>query len=283
LKTKGRVVEISGTYQIQVPLLYGNNTTLKWFNKGSTFSLADSNFMTMAYTDWRFVGMSIVRFYTEDLANRGKYQALNYINAKLDGSNNTLNTELENVLFTGDNLNDKPYGLETLIAAAPTTGTIMGINRATAGNEYWRNQTADGGAHATDMLSDMASMKRAVMQYTGANWGDYALFTDGTVYGYYEGLTYTHYRIFDNKIADLGFGGLRYDGVPLMWSPSATAGSLYFINAKHIQLYIDPDQWMTMTDWKSIPDQLDRVAQLKSVLQLVINRACNHGVIYTIT
>jgi len=28
LRTKGRVVEVSGTYQIQVPLLYGNNTTL---------------------------------------------------------------------------------------------------------------------------------------------------------------------------------------------------------------------------------------------------------------
>jgi len=227
--------------------------------------------------------MSIVRFYTEDLANRGKYQASNYINAKLDGSTNTLNSELENVLFTGDNTNDKPYGLGTLIANTPTTGTVMGVDRSIAGNEYWRNQAADGGVYSATMLSDMASMKRAVMQYTGSNWGDYALITNGTVYGYYETLTYTYYRILDNKIADLGFGGLKYDGVPIIWSPSAPAETLYFINSKHMQLYIDPDQWMTMTDWKSIPDSLDRVAQFKSVLQLVINRACNHGVIYSIT
>jgi len=159
----------------------------------------------------------------------------------------------------------------------------MGINRAAAGNEYWRNQAATTITAAT-LPTKMATMKRDVLQYAGSVWSDYALFTSSTVYGYYELQAYNKVQIYDTKIADLGFGGLKFDGVPVMWSPSAPAASMYFLNSKHLKLYIDPSNWLTMTEWKLIPDQPDdRVAQMKAVMQLCIHKACNHGVLYGIT
>jgi hypothetical protein len=284
LKTKGRVEQISGSREIRVPLLYGLNKTLKWLGRGGVVSISDSDVMTVAYAPWRLIAESIVRFGEDDRMNRGNFQAINYVNAKIDSAIQTLQEELENIFFTGDNTNDKPYGLETLVAATPTSGEVMGINRATAGNEYWRNQYASVGAYATYLLSKMLAMKLACLKYTGAVWSDYAIFTDATVYGYYETLSVAKMQIYDSKMADLGFGGIKYDGVPIIWSPSTTAGYLYFLCSKHLKLYIDPENWMKMTDWKLIPDQVDdRVAQMKSVLQLCLTRACNHGVLTGVT
>jgi hypothetical protein len=59
---------------------------------------------------------------------------------------------------------------------------------------------------------------------------------------------------------------------------------MYFLNSQDLKFYIDPQEWLKMTEWKLIPDQVDdRVAQLKAVLQLCIHRACNHGVLTGIT
>jgi hypothetical protein len=284
LKGKGRVQEESGGRQIRVELLYGKNATLKWIGRGGVVSISDSNVATVAYADWRKVAESIVRFGEDDRVNRGKFQAINYVNGKIDSAIQTINEELESVLFVGDNTSEKPYGLETLVSATPTTGTVMGINRATAGNEYWRNQQASVGAYATYMLSKMSAMKLACLKYLGAIWSDYALITDATCYGYYETLALAKMQIYDTKIADLGFGGIKYDGVPVLWSPSCTAGYMYFLNSNGIKLYIDPENWLKLTEWKLIPDQVDdRVAQIKCVLQLALTRACNMGVLTGIT
>lgn len=49
----------------------------------------------------------------------------------------------------GTQSTDAVPGIDALISTTPTTGTVGGINRATAGNEYWRNNVNVGISTAT--------------------------------------------------------------------------------------------------------------------------------------
>ena len=55
---------------------------------------------------------------------------------------------------------------------------------------------------------------------------------------------------------------------------------MYFLNSKFIGLNVDPDINMTMTEWKTIPDQVnDRVAQIVCAMQMITTRPVALGVL----
>ncbi len=60
-------------------------------------------------------------------------------------------------------------GLDGLIALDPTTGIVGGINRATAGNEYWRNNYSTNIASTSGTLTtEMEKMWRACIRVGGS-------------------------------------------------------------------------------------------------------------------
>jgi hypothetical protein len=61
-------------------------------------------------------------------------------------------------------------GLDSLVTFSPTKGTVGGINRATAGNEYWRNHASTGLTTTTgtgDILKKMEIAYRACVRNGG--------------------------------------------------------------------------------------------------------------------
>ena len=65
-----------------------------------------------------------------------------------------------------------------------------------------------------------------------------------------------------------------------MWARSCPSGKMYFINAEYLKLVIDPDYFMDMTEWKTIPDQVnDRVAQIVCAMQMITTRPVALGVL----
>ena len=83
--------------------------------------------------------------------------------------------------------------------------------------------------------------------------------------------------------ASFGFDSIQFKGKPLMWSPSAPSGNMYFINTQYMKLVCDESFYMEMTDWKQIPDQpFDKVAQIVCALNLTIRRAVCQKVLTSI-
>lgn len=81
------------------------------------------------------------------------------VNALREGFEDKFDYELHR---DGTQGTDALAGLDLLISTSPTTGTVGGINRATSGNEYWRNQYAtsigtpsSGSTPLIDKLEDM--------------------------------------------------------------------------------------------------------------------------------
>lgn len=272
LREKGHMENISGYRRIEVPLEYGSNETVRWIGKGSTVPMQDSELLTMAYEDWKYVAVSIMRWFTEDQQNRAQAAAVRMVETKLNAAERTLYEEFERVVFADGSGDKEPNGLQNLISATPTVGTVHGLDRASY--TWWQNQQKTStGAAAVYLVSDMRTCLNDITKYSRAEFKDIVLVTNQTVYELYEDVCMEMKILSNVMMADAGFDSIQFKGKPLIWCPSAPAGNMYFVNPQYIKLVTDEGFWMEMTDWKQIPDQpFDKVAQIACACNMVVRR-----------
>lgn len=279
LKAKDRIQEISGHRRIEIPLEYGKNETQRWIGKGSTVPLTEGKLLTMAYEDWKYLSVTVLRYGVEDQQNRGKAAAINYVDRKMNAAERSIWEELERVAFADGTGSLEPNGLQNLVATTPTTGTVHGINRATY--SWFRNHTKTAtGAASVYLISDMRNIYNTISSYAGNETKDIFILTDQTVFELYEDEQLEIKQLVNTQAADSGFDTLTFKGRPMFWCPSAPSGNMYFLNPMYLKLVIDPGYFMEMTEWKPIPNQVnDRVAQIVSALNIVCSRPIAEGVL----
>jgi hypothetical protein len=272
LREKGRIENISGHRRIEIPVEYGSNDTVRWFSKGDTVPIIDSELVTMAYEEWKYVSVSIMRWMQDEQQNRGKAAMINMVNLKLGAAERALWEEFERVMFSDGSGDKEPNGLRNIVATDPTTGTLHGLDRSTY--SWWRNQvkTASGAA-SVYLISDMRNALNNVLKYSRAELKDITMVTTQEIFELYEEEGYEIYQLTNNKLFDAGFDTLQFRGRPIMWCPSAPSGKMYFLNTAYIKLVCDEGYWMEMTDWKDIPNQpFDRAAQIVCACNLTVSR-----------
>lgn len=282
LKEQGKVEEVRGYRRIEIGLEYGSNETVRWIGKGSTVPVTEGELFTMAYEDWKYVSATIIRYGVEDQQNRGKARIIPYVERKVKAAERALWENFESVFFSdGTGLNE-PNGLKNIIATDPTTGTVHGINRATY--TWFRNQTKTStGSASVYLIPDMRNLMNTISTYSQLEIGQLAMFTTQTVWETYEDESLELLRFSSKDKGDPSFDTLTYRGRPIMWCRSCPSGNMYFINAEYMKLVVDPDYFMDMTDWKTIPDQVgDKVAQIICAMQLVTSRPVALGVLTSI-
>jgi hypothetical protein len=76
----------------------------------------------------------------------------------------------------------------------------------------------------------------------------------------------------------MGFENFTFKGVTMFWDALCGAGRVYAINDKYMKLKYDPRVMFAMTEWKQIPNQLDRVAQVVLAANLVTTQRRRQGV-----
>jgi len=284
LKSQGKIDNgMSGYTRIEIPLEYGNNETVRWISKGSTVPLTEGELLTMAYESWKYVSVTIMRFGVEDHQNKGKAAIINYVERKIAAAERSLWEEFERVVFADGTGTNEPNGLLNLIPADPTVGTVHGINRATY--DWFRNQTKTAtGAFSVYGISDMRNIMNTMTKYSKNEIAGLFLLTDQTTFEAYEDELLDYLRISDKTMTDLGFENLKFKGRPIMWAPSAPSAKIYFINPQYMKLMIDDSLFMSMTEWKAIPDQVnDRTAQIVSTMNMVCSRPIAEGILTGIT
>lgn len=272
LRERGRTEQVRGYRRIEIPLEYGSNETIRWIGKGDSVPMQDSELITMAYEEWRYVAVSIIRWGVEDHQNRGQAAAIRLVETKLGAAERALMEELERVMFGDGSVANEPNGIQKIIADDPTTGVLHGLDRSTY--TWWRNQvkTASGPA-ATYLVSDMRTCLNDILNYSRTELRDIFIVTDQASFELYEDVCLDMKILQNTMLADAGFDTIQFRGRPIMWCPSAPAGKMYFINPNFMKLVVDEDYWMEMTEWKTIPDQPnDRVAQIVCALNLVTSR-----------
>jgi hypothetical protein len=266
---------------IEEPLMYGKNATIAWLDKGGTISIADTDPLTNSIWNWRNVAGSVVRMWADDMANSGVHKKIDMMNAKIENLRLSLIDALETQLFTaqsGSTMSGLPDIVEANVPASQSKSPGS-LSKSTY--DWWRNQYfASTGSFASYGKSDMRTM------YNNCSIGNdhpNLILTEQTVFEYYEAEAEDVQRLNDTQEAKLGFNTFRYKGANMYYSPQCPTGYMYFLNMKYLKLKIDSKADFDMTDWKYIPNQLDRVAQIVSRLELVSRNCRMQGLIGSIT
>ena len=272
LREKGHMENQAGFRRIEIPLEYGSNETIRWIGKGSTVPIQDSELITMCYEDWKYAAASVVRWFTEDQQNRGQAAMIKLAEKKLGAAERGLYEDLERVTLGDGSGDNEPNGIQKLISATPTTGTVHGLNKATY--DWFRNQQKTStGAAAVYLVSDMRTCLNDIIQYSRSELKDIILVTNQTVFELYEDVCLEMKVLQNTMLGDAGFDNVVFKGKPLIWCPTAPSGNMYFINPTYLKLICDESFFMEMTDWKQIPDQpFDKVAQIVCTLNMVCSR-----------
>jgi hypothetical protein len=285
LKSKG-AIKLNGTggRYLEIPLAYAKNETVTSLDKGDTISISDTKFLTVAQFEWKFVAGSVVRYYTDDAKNKSKQAHLNLANSKVDNLERSMIDKFETFMFgdgTGNGGKD-PDGLGNLVDATPNTARTVG-NIAQTTYTWWKNkQKTSSGSAAVYLLSDMRTFYNDCSKGQASDVPD-MIVTTQTVAEYYEDEVQEQKTIVNQTSGDAMMISVTFKGIPVVWSSQCPTGYMYFLNSKYISLESDPDINMTMTEWKTNPNQLDRVAQIVWKGNLVASRRASLGVITSIT
>jgi hypothetical protein len=271
LQDKGRIRMLNGGTKIVEPLIYGESTTVKSYSGYDSISLTAQTGITAAEYDWKQYAASIAISGIEEAKNNGEQEIINLLEAKIMQAEESMR-EGFNRMFYADgtgNSNKDWNGLGNLVEAS---GTVGGINRATAGNEYWRSYEENTATALT-----LAQMSTAYNSVSVGNDHPDMVLTTQTLFEKYEALLQPQLRYTDTKTADAGFQNLLFKAAPVVYDEHCTAGIVYFLNSKYLTLVGHSGKWFSQTEFVR-PEDLDaRYALIMCYGNLTCRNAAKQG------
>jgi hypothetical protein len=242
----------------QLRYRYGSN--FQWFNGASVVTYNKRNNIEQAQFPWRSAhdGFSLDEdrraqngVVIDDSQKGGNASGAERVQLKnlLSESTETLRLGFEEKFsmylhLDGSSSTDAIAGLDNIVSTAPTSGTVGGINRATAGNEYWRNHAATGltaattQATAVTFLAAMETAWRACVKNGGRP--DTIMAGAAFIDAYIAAMNYVGQQITyaggEARKLDGGVSGVFYKGVEINWCPEFDDNFSSFVNSKHLTL-----------------------------------------------
>ena len=138
----------------------------------------------------------------------------------------------------GSSSTDAITGLDALVATAPTSGTVGGIDRSSSGNVWWRNSATTGmttpttAAQATTFLGQMETAWRACVKNGGRP--DLILAGAAFIDAYIAALTLNGQQVTyaGGKPRDIdgGVNQIFYKGIEIQWCPEFDDNFGGFVN-----------------------------------------------------
>lgn len=255
LKQQGGWKPASGRTIVQ-ELEYSEGN-FQWYSGYETISITPADVLSAAEFDWKQAAASVtISGLERDVQNVGKEQVINLLEARIKNAERTLKNNLTIGMYSdGTGTGSKQVGgLQLLVADTPTTGTVGGINRATASNAFWRNQsfdaTTDGSAAAT-AANIQKYMNTVFLRCTRGNDRPTMITADSAYYNLYWQSLQAIQRITSSDDAKAGFTALAFaNNVPVYYEDSSgiPANHMYFLNTDYIFLRYAENRLFTPSD-----------------------------------
>ena len=283
LRDRGRILRQSGGTTFRETLSYAENATIQSQGQYDTYDTTPQDVITSADFDQKIITGTITMTDLEANQNRGKEQIIPLMKAKME----VLKTSFDNV-FGDQSYSDgtgeggqEIGGLQLLVADDPTTGTVGGINRATASNTFWRNQVYDFSVESvtpsnTTIQGSMNTLYRRC-QTQGGQLID--LITAGdTYFGFFEESLQANQRFSDGKLAKLGFDAYKYKAADVVYDTKCSDTRMYFLNTRFLSYKYIGDAMMSVGAATRPHNQGVTVVPMTSMGNLTISNARVHGV-----
>jgi hypothetical protein len=271
---------ISGGNSIVVPLLYGENTTAKSYSGYELLDTTPQDDISAAEFNWKQLSVSIAISGIEEFKNSSKHKIIDLLNTKKMQAVMTLKTKLNEQAYadgTGNGGKDIT-GLQALIADAPSTGTLAGINRANY--TWWRNQSTNNASFAANGLDDMRTLYNTCSK---GNDSPDLIISGQTPFELYEKTHQSQQRFVDTKTMDAGFTNLKFKNAVMMFDNDCASTRMYFINSRYLRLKMGAGMDMKTTPFVKPNNQDAKVAQILFYGNLTINVPARLGVLHSIS
>jgi len=283
LNRKGRIKTFSGGRTIVQELNYANNTTFTWYSGYQTININPSQVFTAAEFPIRQAALAVSISGLEELQNSGEEAIIDLLESRVENGEQTFMNGLSNGVYGDGSVSGSINGLQLLVAASPSSGTVGGIDRSQWA--FYRNivysALTNGGA-ATTAANIIAYMDSLWVQLVrGRDFPD-LIVADNSMYKFYMQALQSIQRIQTDgsapDLAEAGYSSLKYlnsdvvldggfqgfstDPLPPEVSGGTVVGgvptsSMFFLNTNYIHwrphsarnmVPLDPDRFSVNQD-----------------------------------
>ncbi len=210
-------VQYEGGTECRLPVVLTESSNVSAISTYETFATTPEDGPDTARSPtWFKNRASVVVDNTELSQNRGAYQIVNLLNAKMSIAKQSLMNELSRQLFTSNAAAPKEIaGLPDFICKTSTSAvpnlTVGGISQTSYAN--WRNQSAQMTAFGTDGLD---TWEKIYMDASKKSTHPDIILVDPQVYRFFKRLVAPNQAERDRALWDQGFQNLLFEGTPVV-------------------------------------------------------------------
>ncbi|MBQ0114196.1 MAG: phage major capsid protein [Bacteroidales bacterium] len=236
LNAKGKIRPYDGGTKIVEEIEMGQGSNV-WYNGYDTITDGHPQLFTAAEYAMKLCAVPVSISGEDQLKNSGKERMIDLFEKRIANAEKTIKEVLGSAIYAdGTGSSGKEIGgLALLVADAPATGTVGGINRATSGNEFWRNKSSVASAALTSATIRPAMDALYLACTRGTDKPD-LISADATMYSLFEESLTPLQRFTDPKMAEAGFTSLKFKGADVIYDDKATAKHMYFLNTDYLYL-----------------------------------------------
>lgn len=237
LMQKGHIRMVDGGETLVEELEYAENTTFKYYSGYETLDMTPSEVFSSAEFAWKQAAVVVGASGLELRKNAGsETRMINLLDARMRNAEKTMKNQLSTGAYSnGTGSGGKQIGgLQLLVADAPSTGTVGGIDRASF--SFWQNQINNETVNdATTIQGHMNDSWIALVR--GADHPD-LIVADTVVFGAYWKSLQTIQRITSADSGKSGYRSLEFNGpggfAPVFHDDAAPASHMYFLNTDYL-------------------------------------------------
>ena len=157
------------------------------------------------------------------------------------------------------------------------TGSLGGINGASSGNAWWQSSVTKLSNDVNKSIGTRKNLQNGstLISKGGKDMPDLALM-DRDTFNDLDDELWAVRRITDAGMQDMGFPGLRYNGVLCIWtdndnitSPARMTAAMFILNTKYLYLITHSNGWMNISEPIKAPDKAAIYTQIQCMGNLV--------------
>lgn len=318
LRMSDAVIKQNGGERVRLPLMYGDNNTVKTHSGYEIIDTTPQEGLTTAFYEWAEIAGSITISRKEERQNSGESQLLNLLESKIKQAEMTMREYLNSSLVlgtvssatfventsTGGSYGLIPLGMffRKLNRTDPTTNNIGNI--AGASEPFWRHVTANIGSNGSQTGNSFAlnvttyaglevALRRFYNYLSRGSGGSPDLFLfDQVSYETYENALGNKMRYHNTKMGEMGFDTLKLRGATCIWdeivpdiqtgTAAITKGTVFGLNTDFYKLVIDSETDIVTTPFVEPENQTAKTAKILFMGQAGVSNMRKCGVAYDI-
>jgi hypothetical protein len=237
LSKKGRIKPFTGGRVIFQEFNFGSNANGGSYSGYDTIPVGASDNISGAEFGIKQYAVSVSMSGLEMIQNSGDAQVIDLLEGRIEHAESDIANLISEGLYSDGTANGSKgiTGLDAAVPADPTTGTYGGINRATAGNEFWRSQLKDSASSSTTIQALMTELWASCVR--GSNHPDLIMMGTACWTDYMASLQAIQ-RFTDSGSANLGFPTVKFMGADVILDGGiggyADTDDAYFLNTRYL-------------------------------------------------